>query len=68
MKTTQKLWIALVAAVSLVCASSDPLEAAISAYVVDEFGPHYAQSDATIPVVNILATQTTKQGETLAWG
>jgi len=61
MKTAQKLWIALVAAVSLVCASSDPLEAAISAYVVDEFGPHYAKSDATIPVVNILATKTTKQ-------
>ena len=68
MKTAQKLWIALVTAVSLAFAGSDPLEAAISAYVVDEFGPHYAQSDATIPVVNILATQTTKQGETLAWG
>ena len=68
MKTAQKLWIALVAAVSLAFAGSDPLEAAISAYVVDEFGPHYAQSDATIPVVNILATQTTKQGEALAWG
>ena len=68
MKMAQKLWIALVAAVSLAFAGFDPLETGISAYVVDEFGPHYAQSDATIPVVNILTTKTTKQGETLAWG
>jgi hypothetical protein len=49
-------------------AGTDSLEAAISMYVVSEFGTHYAQSDVSIPIVNILATEPSKYGEILVWG
>ena len=49
-------------------AGNDSIEAAISAYIVDEFGKHYAKSDVTIPIVNILAVKPAKFGETLVWG
>lgn len=49
-------------------AGRDSIEAAISAYVVQKFGPQYRPADVTIPIVNILTMTPSKYGETLVWG
>jgi len=43
-------------------------ETPILNYAVGEIAPQYAQSDVTIPVVNILAVDSSQSNETLVWG
>jgi len=43
-------------------------ETSILNYVVGEIAPQYAKSDVTIPVVNILAVDSSQSNETLVWG
>ena len=49
-------------------AEDNYLESAVSAYIDDKIAPLYAKGEVSIPVVNILAVDSSKVNETLVWG
>ena len=49
-------------------AGYDAVKAALTEYVMSEFTPLEDDPDVTIPVVNVIAMDYSKDGETLVWG
>lgn len=49
-------------------AGHDAVKAALTEYVMSEFTPLEDDPDVTIPVVNVIAMDYSKDGETLVWG
>ena len=49
-------------------AGNDAVKAALTDYVMSEFTPLEDDPDVTIPVVNVIAMDYSKDGETLVWG
>ena len=68
MKMWAKMFALSLAMFAYSTAEDNYLEAAVSAYIVDNVAPQYAKAEISIPVVNILAVDSTKASETLVWG
>jgi len=49
-------------------AGDDPVEAAVYKYVAQELSKDYEKADVSIPTVNIIATDLTKEDDILAYG
>jgi hypothetical protein len=68
MKMAAKMFILLLAMFAYGNAEDNVLESAVSAYLGSNIAPQYSKGDVTIPVVNILAVDSSKGNETLVWG
>ena len=68
MKMVAKMFALLLALFAYSTAEDNYLESAVSAYIVDNIAPLYAKGEVSIPVVNILAVDSSKVDETLVWG
>lgn len=68
MKALAKMFALLLAMFTYGIAEDNYLESAVSAYLVDNVAPQYAKAEISIPVVNILAVDSTKASGTLVWG
>ena len=68
MKMVAKMFALSLAMFAYGIAGDNYLESAVSAYMVDKIAPQYAKAEISIPVVNILAVDSTKASETLVWG
>lgn len=49
-------------------AGTDPVEAAVYKYLVEEVGAHFDKADASIPIVNIVHVDYTNPDEVLVYG
>lgn len=68
MKMIAKIFIMFMAMFVYGFAEGNALETAVSNYVVGEIAPQYAKADVSIPIVNILAVDSSQSRETLVWG